>query len=639
VGQQNGELVIQFQNHAGDRKPSTVCVGPNRKLLLAGRHELQGDFHLPDNMTADEFVRHVQCRCGVLSSRAEPISLPGDVPQEFQSKKPVTSFRELRERSREFRDPLTDHIAQPLRGVIQDGDDRGTRINNLRQALPEVVERLRSFSGNYLLQLPEGIAKSTAHFGILNGEAVYTAIERGAIGFQSFTAFASRSAQQAAEKAKEYEALTGGDAVVITPLRRAYEQECARAGEIPSWENEFRDGSLSGRLQRIKHQQPTVYARLEEYRRGLWSKGSRNLFDCSSTVLFMTHRMAQSWAQSRNTRLWLHPSYDPEQSDDEGEKLRSAFTLSKVTYDELEVDGFVHLLREDLFGLIEREQRRYGSWRDLPRHERLDAFSLLLAGNAIPGKPLSFEDFNSLMRLDLERLKPMEVNYEAIPFGYDRKPNGLYTKSSGVGFYVGEQTWVSCKKTEWGFLTTESLTSRVVETVHGRLKRQLFPFSIPMVPGIHPIKVPLVIDPRAGADQAGKQKVSALAKEICEANPNAVVIADGVKGNDRVLTFQSAKGVNGLEEKDIYIILTNLAPAKYEELNVLGQWLEMPDIIQTYYQDQINQAVGRNRGFRQSTTRQTRTVVITAKRFYEWVTKGLDPNSRVQLYLCDQKHW
>ncbi len=92
-----------------------------------------------------------------------------------------------------------------------------------------------------------------------------------------------------------------------------------------------------------------------------------------------------------------------------------------------------------------------------------------------------------------------------------------------------------------------------------------------------------------------------MAKEICEANPNAVVIADGVKGNDRVLTFQSAKGVNGLEEKDIYIILTNLAPAKYEELNVLGQWLEMPDIIQTYYQDQINQAVGRNRGFRQST--------------------------------------
>jgi hypothetical protein len=72
---------------------------------------------------------------------------------------------------------------------------------------------------------------------------------------------------------------------------------------------------------------------------------------------------------------------------------------------------------------------------------------------------------------------------------------------------------------------------------------------------------------------------------------------------------------------------------------VLGQWLDIPDIIPMYYQDQINQAVGRNRGFRQSMKHQTRTVVIAAKRFYESVIKRLDPNSRFQLYLCDEKHW
>ncbi len=202
----------------------------------------------------------------------------------------------------------------------------------------------------------------------------------GAIGFESFTAFASRSAQQAAEKAKEYEKLTGGDAVVITPLRRAYEQECLGQARYRCRKMSSEMAHCQVGCRESSTQQPSVYARLEEYRRGLWSKGSRNLFDCSSTVLFMTHSMAQSWAQSRNTRLWLHPSYDPEQSDDEAEQLRSAFTLSKVIYDELEVDGFVHLLREDLFGLIEREQRRYGSWRDLPRHERLDAFSSSACG-------------------------------------------------------------------------------------------------------------------------------------------------------------------------------------------------------------------------------------------------------------------
>jgi hypothetical protein len=49
--------------------------------------------------------------------------------------------------------------------------------------------------------------------------------------------------------------------------------------------------------------------------------------------------------------------------------------------------------------------------------------------------------------------------------------------------------------------------------------------------------------------------------------------------------------------------------------------------------------VGRNRGFRESTQRNSRTIVITSKRFYESVLAGLDSNGRVQLYLCDQKHW
>jgi hypothetical protein len=33
---------------------------------------------------------------------------------------------------------------------------------------------------------------------------------------------------------------------------------------------------------------------------------------------------------------------------------------------------------------------------------------------------------------------------------------------------------------------------------------------------------------------------------------------------------------------------------------VVGQWLEVPEVINVHYQDQINQAVGRNTGFRQA---------------------------------------
>jgi hypothetical protein len=640
IGQQNEDVVVRFKNHAEDRNPSTVCIGQHRKLLVAGNYAFKGDFYLPDNMTADEFVRHVQLRCGAVSNPKAPIAALGAIPPEFQVRKPVTCLADLRKRSHEGSDALTDYIAHPFRGILHHSDDRENRIGKLRDALPAVVDRLRGMDSNYLLQLQEGAAKSTAHFKLIKAEALYNAIESGAIGFESFTAFASRSGAQAEEKAKEYEKLTGGDAVVIKPLRRTYEQMCFEESEEPMLEREFRDGSLSGRLQTIKLAQPSIYARLEEYRQALWSRGSRNLYNGSSTVLFMTHSMAQFWAQSRVTRVWLNPNFDPGRSDTEmAERLGSEFRVSNVVYDELEADGFINLLREDLFSLIDREQKRYKSWRDLPRHQRLDAFSCLLSDKAIPGRPLSFEKFDSLMRLDLERLKRLEVNFDTIPYGYDNKPNGLYNRTNGNVIYAGQQTWFSASATKWGFLTTENLTSRIVETVHGRMGRQLISFSMPNVPGIHPIRVPVVLDPRAGADQGGKEKVSMLAKEICNANPNAIVIADGAKGIDRVLTFQSAKGRNGLEENDVYVILTNLALAKYEELNVLGQWLGIPDVISMFYQDQINQAVGRNTGFRLSTQRATRTVVITSKRLYESVIKALDPNGRVQLYLCNQKQW
>jgi hypothetical protein len=162
-----------------------------------------------------------------------------------------------------------------------------------------------------------------------------------------------------------------------------------------------------------------------------------------------------------------------------------------------------------------------------------------------------------------------------------------------------------------------------------------FRLQLDHVPGIYPIKIPTYIDRRAR-----KVGVSALAKEITESNTNAMVISDMVRGVDGVMTFQSMKGVNGMEANDIYIYVTCLSPAKYAELNVIGCWLEIPNIIQKYYQDQINQAVGRNRGFRESPERETKTVLITSRRLWKSVLSGLlNSAPRVQLYEITDKPW
>ena len=134
--------------------------------------------------------------------------------------------------------------------------------------------------------------------------------------------------------------------------------------------------------------------------------------------------------------------------------------------------------------------------------------------------------------------------------------------------------------------------------------------------------------------------VTNLAQEITESNRNAIVISDMVRGVGRVMNFQSMKGVNGLEANDVYISVTCLSPPKYAELNVMGRWLDIPNIIQKYYQDQINQAVGRNRGFRQSSDRETKATLITSRRLWRSVLSGLLNNApRVQLYEITDKPW
>jgi hypothetical protein len=108
-----------------------------------------------------------------------------------------------------------------------------------------------------------------------------------------------------------------------------------------------------------------------------------------------------------------------------------------------------------------------------------------------------------------------------------------------------------------------------------------------------------------------------------------------LKGVEPVLTFQRMKGQNGFADKDISIILTCLNPEKFAELNVIGQWLGIPDVIDRHYDDQLNQAVGRNRGFRLSDKRSTTNQVITSPRLWQQVLRNRqDRPRRVQLYIA-----
>jgi hypothetical protein len=233
------------------------------------------------------------------------------------------------------------------------------------------------------------------------------------------------------------------------------------------------------------------------------------------------------------------------------------------------------------------------------------------------------------MRLKLDDLHPQEVNYEAIPFGFDQKGTGIYSTQNGKRFYLGVQSWLHDCKAKLTFLTTEALISNVLIEAYDKLgRREPITLDLSARCDLFPIKVPLFIDRRAT-----ERKITALVDELLSANPNAVVIANSVKKESpEIKTFQRAKGLNGLNENDIFIVVTCLCPDQYAKLNVVGQWLDLPGIIGQYYEDQISQAVGRNTGFRKS-EKPTRTVLLCSNRLVKSVLKSCfqDASARVRL--------
>ena len=587
---QNGEWLFRFRNHAGDRNPSTIVLGNHRRLLLNGRHEF-GDrqFFLPDGMTAQDLGNHLAERLG-------------------------------------WRDPA------PLQNVSI--SDRAHAIKQYRSQLAAEIAQRDGLGEVCLIQSVEGIGKTTACLSILANDALEDALAHDD-GIERFSAFSFRSRQQAEVKAGEF----GRSHPVrhIKPFWSHYEDACAAEGVAPMPRDEFDDANPGDILLRIRNNQPGAFDRLERTRAALWQACGR--FDGGATLLCVTHKAAQLWHSTVLTRAWHHPEFEPLGSSEVHTSLRGRFLLTRSVFDDCEVDDFVHVLPEPTHAFLERQQGRYRNWRNTPRPDRLGIYRRL--HDEIPSRIRGFESFDEFMRLDLESLEQVTVDFEAIPFGFDNGNSGIYRSRHGDSYYIGPKPWLHENTAEFTFLTTESLVAKTIETafkkvdVQGRANRITRKFILDDVPPIYPVKVPVHFDPRASANRLQTKRISALAEEIAANDPNALIIADGVRGGQRAISFQKMKGQNDFQDKNVTIIPTCLAPEKYAELNIMGQWLGgVPDIIDRYYDDQLNQAVGRNRGFRQSNAHTT-TRVITSPRLWNLVFKRRHRgSSRTHLYLA-----
>ena len=622
VSIQDGEWLFRFRNHENDRNPSTIALGDHRRLQLNGQHGFgKRQFFLPDQMSAQELGNHLAERLGwpPLAENPRP-----------QRPAPLPSTR--------IQPPGFQDFSRPCRVVLQGAAvaDRDLAKRVYRDVLRREMAQSSDLGMVSIVTSVEGIGKTSAGLPILANEALEDALAHND-GVERFSAFAFRSRNQANEKAQEFRRTHR--VRVIKTFWEHYTDASLAEGQVPIPRDEFDDANPSDILLRIRHSQPDVFARLERARADLWTDPAR--FDGGCTLLCLTHRAAQLWPSGVLTRAWHHPDFDPLGTSEHHASLRDRFRLNRIVFDDCELDDFIHILPESTFEFLSRQQARRPDWRNIPRPKRLEVHGRL--HDEIPRRQMpDFDSFDELMRLDLNALEPIQVDFDAIPFGYDNSKTGIYRQRHGDRYYLGPKPWLSENRAEFTFLTTESLVEKVIQGAFQKLwasghvgRRLITKFALDQVPPIYPVKIPVQFDRRAAADRPGGNRISALAADVLADNDNGLVIADGVEGVEPVLTFQGMKGQNGFADKDISIILTCLNPEKFAELNVIGKWLGIPDVIDRHYDDQLNQAVGRNRGFRLSDKRSTTTQVITSPRLWQKVLRNRqDRPRRVQLYIA-----
>jgi hypothetical protein len=329
-------------------------------------------------------------------------------------------------------------------------------------------------------------------------------------------------------------------------------------------------------------------------------------------MLFTTKAAVRNWNTGHLTKTIFHPDFKLGMNPAEESRLAKDFGLGVVAFDEIELDEFLHIWPECYYDLIEQHQQAHPDWTKLAFSHRFGVYTNVRFDASYV--PPTFEQFDADMRVRLLSLEKVCVDFDAVPYGCDKSDRGIYRRENGKLFYLGIQGWLGQMAGRFNFLTTERLVTEVVRAAYrkgasaknGKRRVRLACKHVEPPSELFPIPVQVFLDKRASARRVGE-----LAREIIDANPNAFVICNGVKDEDRVLNFQTAKGANHLADYDIYVIITLLHPDHYARLNVVAQWLGIPDVIQAYYRDQISQAVGRNQGFR-ATANARKAVVITS---------------------------
>ena len=384
-------------------------------------------------------------------------------------------------------------------------------------------------------------------------------------------------------------------------------------------------------LDLIKVKQPDVFIELERKRRSLWTNQAGEQLFNGVTMLFTSHATVKTWNETHLTRIWHHPDFDPTNANQDIDALRTEFAIEKVVFDELEPDDFVYLLTPKIFRHLSSVRP---GWRDLPRSVKRDIYRKQIERAIIPSS-MEFEEYSNLRYLDPASLQEVKVDFDYAPFGRENSAQSIYREWHGKSFYLGCKAW-PFSSINWTFLTTERWVTEIVSAVYRKQQKK-------------------ALDTTRARRLAGRISCACPGQHqpFCQGANVQELTQDNIEQQcecrsycgwpwwlkgDRAKSYLGMKGHNGFSQKDVYSIVTFLAPEVYARLNVMGQWIGQRDPIAQHYMAQISQAVGRNTAFRQKAD--TKTVIVASGGLLRLIRSDLERlNCRVVLQPSPERFW
>jgi hypothetical protein len=480
---------------------------------------------------------------------------------------------------------------------------------------------------------------------------------------RGFQLFASASYDQAEEQYDSYLNAAGTNnhngnvvrprhAVFLQSFSQLY-KECSvskvRGRKKISYSGALKDG-YGSLMDAVYDKQRDVYDEITKLKNDAWkiapvtgtalTNGKPNdsgFHQNFATILFTSHETAQTFNRPSKSKAWLHPDFDYATHADDPKQyfeLAKQFQTYRIIHDEIAIDDLVwsHSPAEVQFANDVKHAGNKG-WSEMSMPEKYAAFDNL--ADQAPDE-MGFDKTLKVIEANFGVDDQVVVDFAALPFGTDNKKDGLYNGKHGTVIYMKPKTWWHQCKGRIVILTTERLPTRIIESFRwSNNNSDSDDVGFKLALWDRDYLYPTESLPMALSNQANSKGIQELADSLLDSDGDAFdeIISDVAEG-DNITAHKTARGKNDLKEKNIATILTYLDPHRYCKFNVIAQVFDIPDAIILYYRDLLNQAVGRNQGFRRDDSNPKRHQLnLSAKLYHELGGRRFFQSGRYQFFL------